>query len=258
MEFEVFIGILIPFLGTTLGAGTVFLLKKMGAGLSAALGGFAAGVMIAASVWSLLIPSIEWCSALGALAPVPAVVGFSLGIAFFLLLDRIIPHLHYGGRKEGPNTPLGKNTMMTLAVAMHNLPEGVAVGIVYAWLLSGNSAVSSASALALAVGVGIQNFPEGAIISLPLAASGERRIYAFLKGAASAAVETAGAVLALALTSVFLPILPYLLGFAAGAMIYVVVEELIPESTALGHSNLGTVFFSVGFLVMMILDVMLG
>lgn len=258
MEFEVFIGILIPFLGTTLGAGTVFFLRKMGDGLSAALGGFAAGVMIAASVWSLLIPAIEWSASLGALAPLPAAVGFSLGIVFFLILDRLIPHLHYDGRKEGPKSPLGQSTMLTLAVAMHNLPEGVAVGIVYAWLLSGSDSVSSASALALSIGVGIQNFPEGAIISLPLAAAGERRAPAFFKGVASAVVETLGAVLALVLTSIFLPILPYLLGFAAGAMIYVVVEELIPESSALGHSNLVTVFFSVGFLVMMILDVVLG
>ena len=258
MEFEVFIGILIPFLGTTLGAGTVFFLKKMGERLSAALGGFAAGVMIAASVWSLLIPAIEWSAPLGCFSIIPASVGFSFGILFFLILDRIIPHLHYDGRKEGPKSPFASNTMLTLAVAMHNLPEGVAVGIVYAWLLSGGGSVSAASALALSLGVGVQNFPEGAIISLPLAAAGKSRFGAFCSGMASAAVETLGAILALALTSLFLPILPYLLGFAAGAMIYAVVEELIPESSALGHSNLVTVFFSFGFLVMMILDVLLG
>ena len=258
MEFEAFIGILIPFLGTTLGAATVFFLKKMGERLSAALGGFAAGVMIAASVWSLLIPAIEWSASLGVLSPLPAVIGFAFGIAFFLVLDRIIPHLHYDGRAEGPKSQFCKNTKLTLAVAMHNLPEGVAVGIVYAWLLSGGGSVSAATALALSIGVGIQNFPEGAIISLPLAAAGESRLAAFYKGTASAVVETLGALLALALTSVFLPILPYLLGFAAGAMIYVVVEELIPESSSLGHSNLVTVFFAVGFLVMMALDILLG
>ena len=258
MNFQVLIGILIPFLGTSLGAGTVFFLKKMNERLSAALGGFAAGVMIAASVWSLLIPAMEWSAELRELSFLPASVGFLIGIAFFLVLDRIIPHLHYDGRREGPDAPLQKNTMLTLAISMHNLPEGMAVGIVYAWLISGSTSVSAASAFALALGVGIQNFPEGAIISLPLAASGVGRGKAFFRGVASAVVETLGAVLALVLTSVFLPVLPYLLGFAAGAMIYVVVEELIPESSLGGHSNLSTVFFALGFALMMILDVAFG
>ena len=249
---------MIPLLGTSLGAGTVFFLKNLGNRMSAALGGFAAGVMIAASVWSLLIPAIEWSAGLGALSFMPAILGFLLGIVFFLLLDRLIPHLHYDGRREGIFSSVGKNTMLTLAVAMHNLPEGVAVGVVYAWLLSGDGSVSSASALALAIGVGIQNFPEGAIISLPLAAEGKKRTVAFFGGVASALVEVLGALLALVLTGFLLPLLPYLLGFAAGAMIYVVVEELIPESTQGGHSNLVTVFFSLGFALMMTLDVVFG
>ena len=196
-------------------------------------------------------------SVLSGLAFLPAAVGFTLGICFFLLLDRIVPHIHSDGRREGGGS-LGKSAMLTLAVSMHNLPEGIAVGVVYAWLLAGASEVSAASALALAIGVGIQNFPEGAIISLPLAAEGVPKGKAFLIGMLSAAVETVGAVLAIALTSLYLPALPYLLGFAAGAMIFVVVEELIPSAALDGHTDCATVAFSLGFLIMMVLDVALG
>ena len=249
---------MIPFLGTALGAVLVFFMKNISSSLSSTLGGFAGGVMIAASVFSLLIPAMEWSEALGWLSFLPPSIGFILGIIFFLILDKIIPHIHNDGRREGARSAFGRNTMLTLAIAMHNLPEGVAVGVVYAWLLSGTGDVSAASALALAVGVGIQNFPEGAIISLPAAAEGMPRTRAFLLGVLSAVVETLGAVLAIVLTAVFLPALPYLLGFAAGAMIYVVVEELIPEATLGGHTNNATVAFSLGFLIMMILDVAFG
>lgn len=257
MEFKVLWGIMLPFVGTVLGSGCVFLVRNLNKTLSSALGGFAGGVMIAASVWSLLIPAINAAESLGTWSFVPAVIGFIAGIVFFLFLDRLIPHLHTGGRREGASCGLDKNTMLTLAVAMHNMPEGVAVGVVFAALLAASPGVTFHSSLALALGVAIQNFPEGAIISMPLAQDGVSRFRAFLYGTLSAVVELAGAVLAILLTGIFAPLLPYLFGFAAGAMIYVVVEELIPEAAGT-HSNVSTVSFAAGFAIMMVLDVVLG
>ena len=249
-----FYGILIPFLGTTLGAACVFFLRRaLGDRLQRALTGFAAGVMVAASVWSLLIPAIDQSAALGRLSFLPAAVGFWIGVAFLLLLDRVIPHLHRNaGQAEGPRTQLQRTTMMILAVTLHNIPEGMAVGVVYAGYLTGTAQISAAGALALSLGIAIQNFPEGAIISLPLRAEGQSRMRAFAGGVLSGIVEPVGAALTVA------PALPYLLSFAAGAMLYVVVEELIPEMSEGKHSNIGTIFFAVGFSVMMILDVSLG
>ena len=260
MYSEIAYGLLLPFVGTTLGAAMVFFLRgEMVAWLQKLLLGFASGVMIAASVWSLLIPSINMSAEMGMVEWMPAVLGFLAGMFSLLLFDSIVPHIHLDSTEpEGVKSGLGRSSMLVMAVTLHNIPEGMAVGVVLAGALTESAGITLMGALALSIGIAIQNFPEGAIISLPLAAAGERRAPAFFKGVASAVVETLGAVLALVLTSIFLPILPYLLGFAAGAMIYVVVEELIPESSALGHSNLVTVFFSVGFLVMMILDVVLG
>ena len=244
-----FYGILIPFLGTTLGAACVFFLRKaLGDRLQRALTGFAAGVMVAASVWSL-----------GRLSFLPAAVGFWIGVAFLLLLDRVIPHLHRNaGQAEGPRTQLQRTTMMILAVTLHNIPEGMAVGVVYAGYLTGTAQISAAGALALSLGIAIQNFPEGAIISLPLRAEGHSRIRAFAGGVLSGIVEPVGAVLTVLAARFVAPALPYFLSFAAGAMLYVVVEELIPEMSEGKHSNIGTIFFAVGFSVMMILDVALG
>ena len=259
-----FYGILIPFLGTTLGAACVFFLRRaLGDRLQRALTGFAAGVMVAASVWSLLIPAIEQSAALGRLSFLPAAVGFWIGVAFLLLLDRVIPHLHRNaGQAEGPRTQLQRTTMMILAVTLHNIPEGMAVGVVYAGYLTGTAQISAAGALALSLGIAIQNFPEGAIISLPLRAEGHSRIRAFAGGVLSGIVEPVGAVLTVLLVTRVQnmddPALPYFLSFAAGAMLYVVVEELIPEMSEGKHSNIGTIFFAVGFSVMMILDVALG
>ena len=255
-----FYGILIPFLGTTLGAACVFFLRKaLGDRLQRALTGFAAGVMVAASVWSLLIPAIEQSAALGRLSFLPAAVGFWIGVAFLLLLDRVIPHLHRNaGQAEGPHTQLQRTTMMILAVTLHNIPEGMAVGVMYAGFLAGGTQITAASALALSIGIAIQNFPEGAIISMPLRAEGQKKGRAFLGGVLSGVVEPAGAVLTILAAQFIIPALPYLLSFAAGAMLYVVVEELIPELSQGAHSNLGTVFFAVGFSVMMVLDVALG
>lgn len=257
---QAFWGILIPFLGTTAGAGCVFFMKhSLGDKIQRTLTGFAAGVMVAASVWSLLIPAMEQAASLGKLAFLPAAIGFFAGILFLLLLDRLIPHLHRGSDEaEGVRSRLTRTTMMVLAVTLHNLPEGMAVGVVYAGYLSGNAGITAAGALALSLGIAIQNFPEGAIISLPLRAEGVSRRRAFAGGVLSGAVEPIGAVLTILAARFLLPILPYLLSFAAGAMIYVVVEELIPEMSGGKHSNLGTVFFAVGFTVMMILDVALG
>ena len=256
MKFEVLLGIMIPFIGTVIGSGAVFFLKKTSSGISAVLGGFAGGVMIAASVWSLLIPAMNWSENSGHPTPLPAVFGFFAGILVFVFLDLLV---NYQRRSDGRGDETGKtNSMLTLAVAVHNLPEGVAVGIAYAWLLSGVGGISSATALALALGVGIQNVPEGAIISLPCRAGGVGCSSAFARGIFSALVELVGAVSAIAFTSVLLPVLPYLLGFAAGAMIYVVVKELVPESCQYAYANLGTVSFSVGFALMMTLDVLLG
>ena len=257
---ETFLGILIPFLGTTLGAACVFFMKKSLSDLvRRSLAGFAAGVMVAASIWSLLIPAIEQSEGMGKLSFLPAFIGFWVGVLFLLLLDRLIPHLHVGSEQaEGPKSKLGRTTMMVLAVTLHNIPEGMAVGVVYAGFLAGNTQITAASALALSLGIAIQNFPEGAIISMPLRAEGVRKSRAFLGGMLSGVVEPIGAVLTLLAAQFVITALPYLLSFAAGAMLYVVVEELIPEMSQGRHSNLGTVFFAVGFSVMMVLDVALG
>ena len=253
-------GILIPFAGTALGAACVFCMKReLSRGVQRALTGFASGVMVAASVWSLLIPAMEQSADMGRWAFLPAVIGFFLGILFLLLLDRIIPHLHmYADRAEGPRSRAQKTTMMVLAVTLHNLPEGMAVGVVYAGLLAGTAEITAGGALALAIGIAIQNFPEGAIISMPLHAEGKSRGRAFLDGVLSGAVEPVGAVLTVLFAGLLVPAMPYLLAFAAGAMLYVVVEELIPEMSAGEHSNVGVLSFALGFGLMMTLDVALG
>ena len=260
MTLKVLYGIMIPFLGTSLGAACVFFMKKsMGDVLQKILTGFAAGVMVAASVWSLLIPSLEQAESLGKWSFVPAVTGFWLGILFLLVLDHVIPHLHMGSNEaEGPKSKLQKTTMLVLAVTLHNIPEGMAVGVVFAGFLAGNESITAMGALALALGIAIQNFPEGAIISMPLKAEGMSKGKAFLNGVISGIVEPVGALLTILAAGIVIPVLPYLLSFAAGAMIYVVVEELIPEMSEGHHSNIGTVFFALGFSVMMILDVALG
>lgn len=260
MTFEAFQGIMIPFIGTTLGASCVFIMKKsMNMLLQRALTGFAAGVMVAASVWSLLIPAIQQSEAMGDFAFVPAVAGFWLGILFLLFLDHIIPHLHMNStQSEGPKSRLQKTTMLVLAVTLHNIPEGMAVGVVYAGYLSGNVEISAMGAMALSIGIAIQNFPEGAIISMPLRAEGMKKSMAFFYGTLSGAVEPVGALLTILAAGLVIPALPYLLSFAAGAMLYVVVEELIPEMSEGQHSNIGTLMFAAGFTLMMILDVALG
>ena len=257
---EIFYGIAIPFLGTALGAACVFFMKKaLSDRVQRALTGFAAGVMVAASVWSLLIPAMEQSAGMGKWAFVPAAVGFWLGILFLLLLDHIIPHLHQNSTQaEGPKSQLERTTMMVLAVTLHNIPEGMAVGVVYAGYRSGSAQITAAGALALSLGIAIQNFPEGAIISMPLRAEGMSKGRAFLGGVLSGIVEPIGAVLTILAAGLIVPALPYLLSFAAGAMLYVVVEELIPEMSEGVHSDIGTVFFAVGFSVMMVLDVALG
>lgn len=254
------LGVLIPFVGTTLGAGCVFFLKDQISPLvQKGLLGFASGVMIAASVWSLLIPAIDMSESMGKFSFVPAVVGFAIGIAFLLLMDKLIPHLHLtSDEPEGLKSSLKKSTMLVLAVTLHNIPEGMAVGVVFAGVASGNNNITLAGAFALAIGIAIQNFPEGAIISLPLKTEGKSRSKAFLYGMLSGVVEPVGAFFTILLTSFVVPILPYLLSFAAGAMVYVVVEELIPEASEGEHSNIGTIGFAVGFLIMMTLDVALG
>ena len=257
---EIFYGIAIPFLGTALGAACVFFMKKaLSDRVQRALTGFAAGVMVAASVWSLLIPAMEQSAGMGKWAFVPAAVGFWIGILFLLLLDHIIPHLHQNSTQaEGPKSQLERTTMMVLAVTLHNIPEGLAVGVVYAGYRSGSAQITAAGALALSLGIAIQNFPEGAIISMPLRAEGMSKGRAFLGGVLSGIVEPIGAVLTILAAGLIVPALPYLLSFAAGAMLYVVVEELIPEMSEGVHSDIGTVFFAVGFSVMMVLDVALG
>ena len=253
-------GILIPFLGTTLGAACVFFMRRqLGDVIQRILTGFAAGVMVAASVWSLLIPAIEQAAWMKRLAFFPAFVGFWIGVLFLLGLDHLIPHLHAKSNQvEGPKSQLQKTTMMVLAVTLHNIPEGMAVGVVYAGLLSGSTQITAAGALALSIGIAIQNFPEGAIISMPLRAEGESKGKAFLGGVLSGVVEPIGAVMTILVAQLVIPALPYLLSFAAGAMLYVVVEELIPEMSQGQHSNIGTLFFALGFSLMMILDVALG
>ena len=257
---KVFIGLMIPFLGTALGASMVFLMKnKMNKSLEKLLLGFASGVMIAASIWSLLIPAIEMSEEQGKIAWVPASIGFLLGILFLLVLDSLIPHLHLESDKpEGIKTKLKKTTMLVFAVTLHNIPEGMAVGVTFAGALIGNSKITMAGAFTLALGIAIQNFPEGAIISMPLKGEGVSKIKAFIYGVLSGIVEPIGAVITILLTNSIIEVLPYLLSFAAGAMIYVVVEELIPESQAGEHSNIGTIGVSIGFVIMMILDVALG
>ncbi len=260
MKAEVIKGIMIPFLGTALGAAMVFFMKKsLGAMVQRALTGFAAGVMVAASVWSLIIPAIEQSENMGSFAFVPAVVGFWAGVLFLLALDGLIPHLHMMSEEsEGPKTSLARTTMLVLAVVLHNLPEGMAVGVVYAGWLQGWDGVTLAGALALAIGIAIQNFPEGAIISMPLHAEGVSKGKSFVYGVLSGAVEPAGAFLTIIAARFVTTLLPYLLSFAAGAMVYVVVEELIPEMSHGKHSNVGTIMFAAGFTVMMALDVALG
>ena len=260
MNMEVFRGVMIPFMGTALGAACVLFMKgKLNVSVQKALTGFAAGVMVAASVWSLLIPAMEQAETMGSWAFVPAVAGVWLGVLFLLLLDRIIPHLHQSSEEpEGPKSSLKKTTMLVLAVTLHNIPEGMAVGVLYAGWMAGNDTITMAGALALSIGIAIQNFPEGAIISMPLRAEGMSKQKAFLHGALSGIVEPVAALLTMWGASLIVPVLPYLLSFAAGAMLYVVVEELIPEMSVGHHSNLGTVFFTVGFTVMLALDVALG
>lgn len=254
------LGIMIPFLGTVFGSACVLFLKsKLDSLLQRALTGFAAGVMVAASIWSLLIPAMEQSQSMGKWAFAPAVAGFWFGILFLLLLDRTVPHLHMNSDKaEGPKSSLQKTTMLVLAVTLHNLPEGMAVGVVYAGWLSGDTGITAMSALALSLGIAIQNFPEGAIISMPLRAEGVSAGKAFFYGALSGVVEPVGAVLTILAAGLVVPFLPYLLSFAAGAMVYVVVEELIPEMSQGNHSNTGTVLFAAGFTIMMALDVALG
>ena len=257
---DLVIGLAIPFLGTTLGAAMVFLMKnKINNKIEKLLLGFASGVMIAASIWSLLIPAIEMSESQGKIAWVPAAIGFLLGITFLLVLDSVIPHLHLkSDRPEGIKSKLKKTTMMVFAVTLHNIPEGMAVGVTFAGALTQNAGITMAGAFALAIGIAIQNFPEGAIISMPLKSEGMSKSKAFLYGTLSGIVEPIGAIITILLTNAVVPMLPYLLAFAAGAMIYVVVEELIPESQAGEHSNIGTIGVAIGFVVMMILDVALG
>ncbi len=260
MKFEVIQGVLLPFLGTTLGAACVLFMRgKLNQGVQRALTGFAAGVMVAASVWSLLIPAMEQAEGMGTWAFVPAVVGFWLGILFLLALDRVIPHLHQGSDEpEGPKVAWKRTTMLVLAVTLHNIPEGMAVGAVLAGWMEGSKTITIAGALTLALGIAIQNFPEGAIISMPLRSEGVGKGRAFLWGTLSGVVEPVAALLTIWAAHLIVPALPYLLSFAAGAMVYVVVEELIPEMSQGRHSNLGTLFFALGFTLMLTLDVTLG
>ena len=260
MKIQVFSAIFLPFLGTAVGAACVFFLRgEMNRLLQRALMGFAAGVMVAASVWSLIIPAMEQSAHLEKLAFLPALVGVWGGFLFLLLLDHVIPHLHLNSQcPEGKACGLGKSTMMVLAVALHNLPEGMAVGVVIAGWLTGGEGITAAAALALSLGIALQNLPEGAIISMPLKSGGMGRGKAFGYGVLSGVVEPLGAVLTIVLAEVLVPALPYLLSFSAGAMLYVVVEELIPEMSEGEHSNVGTILFALGFTLMMVLDVALG
>ena len=257
---NIFVGLLIPFLGTMLGSAMVFLMKnEMNKKIEKLLLGFASGVMISASIWSLMIPSIDMAEKQGKISWIPAVIGFILGIIFLLVLDSLIPHLHLKTDKpEGIKAKLKNSTMMVLAVTLHNIPEGMTVGVVFAGILTQNAGITLAGAIALSIGIAIQNFPEGAIISMPLKTEGISKTKSFLYGTLSGIVEPIVAIITILLTNRLVPVLPYLLSFAAGAMIYVVVEELIPESQAGEHSNIGTVGFAIGFIIMMILDVALG
>ena len=259
MTSEVLLGIMSPFIGTSLGAGMVFFLKnQISENVQKILTGFAAGVMVAASFWSLLQPALESSEGLGKLSFAPAAVGFLVGIGFLLLLDEVTPHMHMDNQDEGPKNNLKRTTKLILAVTLHNIPEGMAVGVVYAGWLAGGTGVSQAAALALALGIAIQNFPEGAIVSMPLRAEEMPKGRTFLYGVLSGAVEPIASLITILAASAVVPVLPYFLAFAAGAMMYVVVEELIPEMSEGKHSNWGTVAFAVGFVLMMILDVALG
>lgn len=256
---EVIMGVCIPFLGTLLGAAGVFFVKGVNEKLNRILTGVAAGVMTAASVWSLLIPSIEQSQAMGKWSFLPAAAGYMAGIFFLLLIDAIVPHLHQNAEKpEGLQSSLSKHAMMLLAVTIHNIPEGMAVGVVFAGMLTDNTEITIGAALALAIGIAIQNFPEGAILSIPLHASGMKKKNAFLFGTLSGIVEPIGTILVILMAKFFTPLLPYFLSFAAGAMLYVVVEELIPDMSKGEHSNIGVIAFSFGFVLMMVLDVALG
>ncbi|MBE5959557.1 MAG: ZIP family metal transporter [Lachnospiraceae bacterium] len=259
-NFLIVLGLSIPFIGTSLGAACVFFLKRnLGDSVQRGLTGFASGVMVAASVWSLLVPAIEQSEGLGKISFLPAVIGFMLGILFLLMLDSTIPHLHMHAEKaEGHKSKLKKTTMMVLAVTLHNIPEGMAVGVVFGSILSDNKAITVGGALALTLGIAIQNFPEGAIISMPLHAEGKSKINAFGGGVLSGAVEPIAALFTIVAMGIVVPIMPVLLSFAAGAMMYVVVEELIPEMSQGEHSNIGVIMFSIGFVIMMALDVALG
>ena len=260
MSAETVAGLLIPFAGTAMGSACVFFMKKeLDKMVQRALTGFAGGVMVAASIWSLIIPSMEQSQDMGNLSFIPAAVGFWVGVLFLLLLDSLIPHLHMNAENaEGRGSKLKRATMMVLAVTLHNIPEGMTLGVVLAGFLSGNDLISAGGVLALSIGIAIQNFPEGAIISMPLHAEGKSRRLSFLYGVLSGAVEPIGALLTIFAAGIFVPALPYCLSFAAGAMMYVVVEELIPEASAGKHSNIGVIMFTLGFTVMMALDVALG
>lgn len=260
MRSEILLAILLPFLGTAIGSGFVFFMKGgMNRTLQRLLTGFAAGVMVAASIWSLIIPAMEQSEAMGKLAFLPAFVGVWAGFGFLMLLDRVIPHMHLNSTSaEGCKSSLGKSSMLVLAVALHNLPEGMAVGIVAAGWLSGNESITSAAALALALGIALQNLPEGAIISMPLRSNGMGRGRSFGYGVLSGVIEPIGAIVTILLSAWIGPALPYLLAFAAGAMLYVVVEELIPEMSEGEHSHFGPIAFAIGFTLMMALDVALG
>lgn len=259
MLTETVIGLLIPFIGTSLGAALVFVLRKsISETLQKVLTGFAAGVMVAASFWSLLQPALESSEAMGTLSFLPAAVGFLAGVGFLLLLDIVTPHMHMDRQDEGPKSGLKRTTKLILAVTLHNVPEGMAVGVVYAGFLSGQAGISAAGALALALGIAIQNFPEGAIVSMPLRSEGMSKGKTFLYGVLSGVVEPIAAAITILAAGAVVPVMPYLLAFAAGAMMYVVVEELIPEMSEGKHSNWGTIAFSLGFVLMMILDVTLG
>ena len=260
INLNVIYGVMIPFIGTSLGAFCVYFMKKdLSKGVERMLSGFAAGVMVAASIWSLLIPAMEESSGMGRLAFIPAVIGFWIGIGFLLLMDHVIPYMHAATNEvEGPKSSLSRTTMLVLAVTLHNIPEGMAVGVVFAGWMTGNSGISLGGALALSLGIAIQNFPEGAIISMPLYSAGSSRHRAFRNGVLSGVVEPIGAILTIIFAQALTPILPYMLSFAAGAMLYVVVEELIPEMSEGKHSHSGVLMFAVGFSIMMTLDVALG
>ena len=260
MNFDVILGVMLPLFGTVLGAMSVFFIRKqIGGSIQRQLSGFAAGVMVAASVWSLLIPAIEGAAHMGGWSFVPATVGLWAGVLFLLVLDHVVPHLNrFDSKAEGLCCHLGKRATMVFAVTLHNIPEGMAVGAVFAGYLTGNDEISLLSAMALSFGIAIQNFPEGAIISMPLAAEGSRKGSAFLGGLLSGVVEPVFALLTILLSSLIVPFLPYFLSFAAGAMLYVVVEELVPEAVEGENADKGTLFFSLGFSLMMLLDVALG